>query len=171
MMPLYTNYTSLSGCFSKVPETRWMCFVALRNTPYNDWEPAIAVWPLTTEHVQASVKFAIKHKLCVMVLGTGHDFLNRHSCNNGILIRTTLLKSSVWNLDDPRSPGGSVTFGPGKTFSEGFTEYAEMMEWVEEYRPLPNGQRRYRLTERGAKMADIYWEFWDKEPGRYLKLE
>ena len=55
-------------------------------------------------------------------MGTGHDFLNRHSCNGeGILIRTTLLKGAVWDLNDSRgfgSPGGSVRVGAGMTFSE-----------------------------------------------------
>ena len=51
--------------------------------------------------------------MCVMVAGTGHDFVNRHSCNDGVFIRTTLLKDITW------SPAGdTVRFGSGIVFSE-----------------------------------------------------
>ena len=75
------------------------------------------IWT-TAEHVQLAVRFAATHNLCVAVAGTGHDFMNRHSCDNGVFIRTTLLKEQVWNLDDPRWPDGSVRLGAGTTFRE-----------------------------------------------------
>jgi len=46
-------------------------------------------------------------------LGTGHDFLNRHSCNNGLLIRTSLLKSKEWQPAD-----NTIKVGSGLTLSE-----------------------------------------------------
>jgi ribonuclease T2 len=71
--------------------------------------------------VQTAVKFARKHQLCIAVAGTGHDFLNRHSCNNGIMIRTALLKDMDWSLD------GVVKLGAGLTFSEA-THAASLQE-------------------------------------------
>ncbi len=56
-----------------------------------------------------------------MIAGTGHDFLNRHSCNDGIFIRTALLKDIEWDLEDKKgfgNPDGSVRFGAGIVFSE-----------------------------------------------------
>jgi len=56
-----------------------------------------------------------------MVAGTGHDFMNRHSCENGIFIRTTFLKDIEWDLNDTKklgAPDGSVKFGAGVVFSE-----------------------------------------------------
>lgn len=78
------------------------CLTALRNNNLEGWQPAFAVWPTTAEHVQSAVRFALDHRLCIMVLGTGHDFMNRHSCDNGLLIRTTLLKDVDWDLSDSK---------------------------------------------------------------------
>ena len=94
------------------------CFAATRNWPLHGWDPAFTVFATTAEHVQLAVRFAATHNLCVAVAGTGHDFMNRHSCDNGVFIRTTLLKEQVWNLDDPRWPDGSVRLGAGTTFRE-----------------------------------------------------
>merc|ERR1719219_849229 len=73
-------------------ESRPACFAATRNNPFPDSRPGFVVWALSTEHVQKALKFAVKHNLCVAVAGTGHDFMGRHSCKNGIFIRTTMLK-------------------------------------------------------------------------------
>jgi len=78
----------------------------------NGWEPAFIAWPLTTAHVQILVQFAVEHNLCISVAGTGHDFLNRHSCNQGLMIRTALLKEKNWDNQN------SVRFGAGITFAE-----------------------------------------------------
>jgi ribonuclease T2 len=111
--PLYerTLVVNMTGsCI--LPSANDFCKAAMRNDPAENWEPAFVVWPLTTAHVQLAVKFARMHQLCVSVAGTGHDFLNRHSCNNGIMIRTSLLKDMDWTLD------GVVKLGAGLTFSE-----------------------------------------------------
>ena len=88
--------------------------------------PQIIVFPMTVEHVQEAVRFAVRHNLCVSVAGTGHDFINRHSCDgDGLMIRTTLLKGATWDLNDARWKGGSVTVGAGMTFSEISAEAAQ----------------------------------------------
>ena len=64
-----------------------------------------------------------------MVAGTGHDFMNRHSCKDGIFIRTTFLKDIVWDLNDTKklgAPDGSVKFGAGVVFSEAHNSSAKM---------------------------------------------
>lgn len=56
-----------------------------------------------------------------MVAGTGHDFLNRHSCDNGFFIRTPLIKDIAWNLDPLNKfnvSDGYAKFGVGLTFNE-----------------------------------------------------
>jgi len=70
--------------------------------------------------VEACVKFAVKHRLCISVLSTGHDYLNRHSCpDGGMLIRTTLMKGMTPDLSDFReSAQGSMRCGPGIVFGE-----------------------------------------------------
>jgi ribonuclease T2 len=83
--------------------------------------PAFVVWPVNATQVQIAVNFAVKHNLCIMVAGTGHDFLNRHSCKDGFFIRTSLLKSVSWDLTDSKgfgNPDGNVKFGAGFVFSE-----------------------------------------------------
>ena len=94
------------------------CLIATRNNPLHGWSPAFIAWPTTVAHVQACIAFATKHNLCVAVAGTGHDFQNRHSCDQGLLIRTTLFKEQTWNLTDPRGQAGTVTFGAGTVFLE-----------------------------------------------------
>ena len=91
------------GAASK--ESRATCLAATRNNP-SQWGPAFVAFPATAEHVVAAVKFAAAHNLCVSVLGTGHDFLNRHDgCADGMLIRTTLLKTIEWDLADAHGFG------------------------------------------------------------------
>ena len=98
------------------------CKLTARNNPMNGWTPALIAWPLTDAHVQTLVHFANTHSLCVCVAGTGHDFLNRHSCpNGGLLIRTALLKQITWDLDDDGGVGhaaGTVRFGAGVVWHE-----------------------------------------------------
>jgi len=85
-------------------ETCWspldteFCKASVRNNPLEKWTPAFVVWPLTSKHIQTAVKFATNHNLCIMVAGTGHDFLNRHSCDNGVFIRTSLMKNINWDM-------------------------------------------------------------------------
>lgn len=56
-----------------------------------------------------------------MVAGTGHDFINRHSCKDGVFIRTSLLKEVSWDLTDAKGFGhadGNVRLGAGTVWSE-----------------------------------------------------
>jgi ribonuclease T2 len=96
------------------------CKQSTRNFP-RLWSPAFVAWPLTAAHVQRLVRFASEHRLCLSVAGTGHDFLNRHSCDQGLLVRTALMKDIQWNLEGSNAWGhadGTVRLGPGLTFSE-----------------------------------------------------
>eukprot|EP00756_Hemistasia_phaeocysticola_P029253 Hpha_TRINITY_DN16219_c1_g1::TRINITY_DN16219_c1_g1_i2::g.12379::m.12379 len=127
MKPLYVRKASdlEHHCFDPIgsddhfkPE---FCNASVRNNPLEQWTPAFVAWPLTAEHVQAAVKFAVKHNLCIAVAGTGHDFLNRHSCPDGLFIRTSLMKDIEWDLTDSKAYGwapGNVRFGPGIVFDE-----------------------------------------------------
>lgn len=118
------------GCFSEVGEQRNECLAQTRNNAMNGWEAAFTVFATSAAHVQTAVRFAIRHNLCVMVAGTGHDFLNRHSCDNGVFIRTTMIKGQAWDLEDPRWPDGSVRLGAGTTFHEVQKAAAERGRYV-----------------------------------------
>lgn len=63
-----------------------------------------------------------------MVASTGHDFINRHSCQDGFFIRTALLKNIEWDLTDQKGfghPNGNVKFGAGIVFSEAHKSAAD----------------------------------------------
>ena len=123
---LYANETLGDGTSCMRPgEKRDVCVAATRNNPLSPNSPQFVVFALTAADVQAAVRFAAKHSLCLAVAGTGHDFMNRHSCPAGVaslLLRTTLLKGIEWDRDDRRGlgagAGGSVRVGAGHTFSE-----------------------------------------------------
>ena len=89
------------------------CNASVRNNPSAEAKPAITVYALNSEHVIHAVKFAAEHNLCISVAGTGHDFMQRHSCKDSLLIRTTLMKSMVWGEDNE-----TISVGPGIVFSE-----------------------------------------------------
>lgn len=89
------------------------CLQSTRNLPQPSSEPAFVVWPLTKEHAREAVAFAVEHRLCISVAGTGHDFLSRHSCKDSMFIRTSLLKNVEWLTDDE-----TVKLGAGLVFSE-----------------------------------------------------
>lgn len=115
-----------SMCFEDAGHVGAFCIASLRNTPKDGWAPAFVAWPLTVQHVQACVAFAAKHNLGVCVVSTGHEFLNRHTCNEGMLIRTTLMKSMEWDND-----AGTATLGPGLTWGEVLAagdEYGRVVE-------------------------------------------
>jgi len=117
----YELFNPSNLCFSEPIEFRLICYAAIRNNPTEGWSPGFVVWALSVEDVQTAVRFAVKHNLCISVLGTGHDFMNRHSCSDGVLIRTTLLKDIEWDLDDKKGFGnvdGNVKYGSGIVFSE-----------------------------------------------------
>ena len=137
MLPVYSDLqrtiNSTHPCFSKEGETRDMCFVAIRNTPLEGWAPAIVVWATTANDVAIAVAFARKHNMCIMVAGTGHDFQNRHSCDNAIFIRTALLKTIEVDLDTAFGygyEGGAMRFGAGLTFSEAHQAAAEHGRYI-----------------------------------------
>lgn len=89
-----------------------MCLQSTRNNPLEAWQPSFVVWPLTAAHIRTAIAFAVNHSLCVMVTATGHDFLNRHSCPDGVMIRTSLMKEMALVAPD------AFRFGPGIVFSE-----------------------------------------------------
>uniref|UniRef100_A0A7S2VN48 FAD-binding PCMH-type domain-containing protein n=1 Tax=Zooxanthella nutricula TaxID=1333877 RepID=A0A7S2VN48_9DINO len=122
LRPLYVQDASEAAFGSCMPgeNASDFCKQSTRNWP-RVWSPAFIAWPLTSTHVQRLIKFASKHRLCVGVAGTGHDFLNRHSCDQGLFIRTTLMKEIQWNLYGNNAWGhadGTVRLGPGLTFTE-----------------------------------------------------
>ena len=97
MQPLYkrTEEDRANQCFLPLgnPYISDYCLASVRNTPQKPTaNPAFVVFPTTSWQAQQCVKFAVKHNLCVMVAGTGHDFLGRHSCDEAIFIRTSLYK-------------------------------------------------------------------------------
>ncbi|CAK4076419.1 unnamed protein product [Aphanomyces euteiches] len=119
LFPLYTKPDSETAvCFDQNVTTLY-CTQSARNNPLSS-EPAFVAWPTKPRHVSALVKFASRHNLCVSVAGTGHDFLNRHSCQDtpGVMVRTSLFKEVTVNLKDSRGPGGTIRFGAGVVFSE-----------------------------------------------------
>ena len=68
-----------------------------------------------------------------MIAGTGHDFNNRHSCPDGIFIRTSLMKDVTWDTNDSLGfghPDGSVKFGAGIVFSEAHKSAAENQRFI-----------------------------------------
>eukprot|EP00756_Hemistasia_phaeocysticola_P013693 Hpha_TRINITY_DN15295_c3_g5::TRINITY_DN15295_c3_g5_i1::g.68443::m.68443 len=127
MKPLYVRQASDQEhqCYDLIGKDEYFapefCNASVRNNPLEKWSPAFVAWPLTAKHVQEAVRFAVKHNLCISVAGTGHDFLNRHSCPDGIFIRTSLMKDIDWDLTDSRGYGwapGNVQLGPGIIFDE-----------------------------------------------------
>jgi hypothetical protein len=123
MPPVVTAPKPTGACFVGSPEkeTRPTCLASTRDNAAL-WGPTFVVFPLSAEHVVTAVNFSRKHNLCVSVLGTGHEFLNRHDgCPDGLLIRTTLMKDIAWDLEDAHGFGwkdGNVRLGTGLTFSE-----------------------------------------------------
>jgi ribonuclease T2 len=122
LRPLYVQNAAEAAFGSCDPgeDASDFCKQSTRNYP-RKWSPAFVAWPLTPSHVQSLIRFASEHRLCVSVAGTGHDFLNRHSCNQGILVRTALMKDIQWNIAGSNAWGhadGTVRLGPGLTFTE-----------------------------------------------------
>lgn len=120
LKPYYYANDTTAPCFadSNFAES---CIASVRNNPAEGWQPAFTVFPTTAEQVQTAVKFAVKHNLCIAVAGTGHDYLNRHSCPDAVFIRTVLLKNSSVDLIDARGFGhadGNIKYGAGIVFDE-----------------------------------------------------
>lgn len=118
--PVLTNDASCFQSSSPVNQSI-VCEMSARNIPYFNWNVAFITWPLTSAHVKAIVNFARQHDLCIMVAGSGSDTMNRHSCENGLMIRTLLLKSVRWDLTDFSGFGsraGSVKLGAGVLWGE-----------------------------------------------------
>lgn len=128
--PIYVEPAQDAGtpCFVDGHVTTF-CLASVRNVPYGNFTPAFVVWPTSAQQVVTVVAFAAKHNLCISVAGTGHDFLNRHSSNQSMFVRTSLLKDMEFDtykgpLPDGRMAGAgdSVRVGAGLVFSE--IEYA-----------------------------------------------
>eukprot|EP00299_Pterocystis_sp_00344_P006820 c1897_g1_i1.p1 GENE.c1897_g1_i1~~c1897_g1_i1.p1 ORF type:complete len:679 (-),score=152.43 c1897_g1_i1:41-2077(-) len=114
-------------------EEMQFCASTTRNVPYENWTPGIVVFPLTVEHIQLAVRFAVEHNMCIMVAGTGHDFQNRHSCEDGFFIRTNFFKSIEFDLDDKKDFGhseGNVKFGAGVVWAEAHTAVAKVGRYI-----------------------------------------
>ena len=94
------------------------CYQSTRDRPEEHWTPAFIVWPTTVAHLQASLKFANSHNLCLSVAGTGHSYLNRHTNNRGMMIRTTLMKGITFDANDKRGPQGTFRVQAGVNFAE-----------------------------------------------------
>jgi ribonuclease T2 len=119
MQAVYSDLApSNETCFDDARYHPEMCLMSVRNNPLEGWKPGVVVWPLNTAHVQLAVRFARAHNMCIMVAGTGHDFLNRHSCPFGLFIRTSLLKQMTMLPPAPEAPNGAFQFGSGIVFSE-----------------------------------------------------
>jgi len=121
--PLYydEDFDHSDPCLARADEDRMMCILSVRNNARGGvakGDPGFVVFALNAKHVQRAVKFAKDHNLCIAVYGTGHDFLDRHSCVDGVFIRTTLVKGIEFNEDDKRWKDGSVTVGAGHVWSE-----------------------------------------------------
>ena len=110
--PLYVRSDVNDVCFLN-DFTSDFCKVSAVNAVVTPEYPAFTVFATSAKDVQTAIKFANDHKLRVCVAGTGADVMTRHSCNNGLLIRTTLLKAVQWSKDS-----STVTFGSGLTFEE-----------------------------------------------------
>ncbi len=123
LKPLYIRPKNFQGkCFTlQATEKREFCLVGVRNNPLKDLNPGYIVFPTNSTQIATAVRFAKQHNLCIMVAGTGHDFLNRHSCNDGIFIRTTLMQqgsssASLQPVYDEKAQ--TITFASGTTCSE-----------------------------------------------------
>ena len=81
--PLYVQSDAErnSTCFAGGTYFPTFCEITVRNEPLHGWSPAFVAFPLNVAQVQLAVNFAFKHRLQVCVTATGHDLLNRHSCN------------------------------------------------------------------------------------------
>jgi len=121
----YFDAEEPEACFTQTlvggEETRDVCYAATRNMPTHGQDPGFVVFALTTDHVVKAVRFAVDHGLCIAVFGTGHDFINRHSCTGGVYVRTTFMKGMEFDVNDSNGYGwsqGNVKVGPGVIFHE-----------------------------------------------------
>lgn len=120
---MYRPCFTVAGGVTAWNEASDMCKAALHQNEYRNWNPYIVVFPLNERHIEAALKFAARHRLCIATAGTGHEYNSRNSCpTGGILIRTILLKDKsflpTWNEDPTLSPAGAFRFGAGSIFAE-----------------------------------------------------
>jgi ribonuclease T2 len=127
LQPLYVQEPDASPNCAKFSYGTDFCKQSTRNVPKAGWSPAFVAWPLNTEHVQRLVAFASAHNLCIAVAGTGSDFINRHTCDQGLMIRTSLLKGIEWDLAGDEL---SVKLGAGLVFSEVMASGAQQIPSV-----------------------------------------
>ena len=93
------------------------CNAAVRNNEFFGWNPAFIVFPVVEEQVRVALQFAADHDLCISVVATGHEYLNRHSCPDGLMIRVSLMQHREFIRDWPDWEPGALKLGPGNTFS------------------------------------------------------
>ncbi|KAK5360520.1 hypothetical protein LTR20_002461, partial [Exophiala xenobiotica] len=111
-----------SGDFTAWNDVSDICKVALHQNEYRDWNSFIVVFPLNERHIASALTFAARHRLCISISGTGHEYNSRNSCpTSGILIRTILFKDKTfipsWEEDPVLAPSGAFKFGAGAVFS------------------------------------------------------
>jgi ribonuclease T2 len=118
LSPIERNQSCLYSS-SSLPPTEF-CSLATRNMPQRGWKPAFIAFPTNSSQVALAVQFAATHRLRICIAATGHDLLNRHSCDdNSLMIRTGLMKKNTWNLTATSdAPYGSATFQTGVTWEE-----------------------------------------------------
>lgn len=121
-----SEFDKSQTCFQKMfnasttPHVTEYCNASVRNNPpihepnsTDSSTPAFTAFPDSVANVQSLIRFARDHRLCVSVTGSGHDFLQRHSCNSSLLIRTSLLRHPVvWGKDNE-----TMTVSSSSTFS------------------------------------------------------
>ncbi|KAI0031017.1 FAD-binding domain-containing protein [Vararia minispora EC-137] len=78
--------------------------------------PLYAVNAMTTEHVQAGIRFAVQHNLRVAVKASGHDGLGRSTAKHSLLIWVHSLQNITFTESfrvGGRDLGSAVTLGSG----------------------------------------------------------
>eukprot|EP01061_Rhynchopus_euleeides_P025591 TRINITY_DN4145_c0_g2_i2.p1 TRINITY_DN4145_c0_g2~~TRINITY_DN4145_c0_g2_i2.p1 ORF type:complete len:563 (+),score=211.37 TRINITY_DN4145_c0_g2_i2:49-1737(+) len=122
MDPLYVREVLNATCQDDRTFGSAFCKAQVTNDPIYNKDPDFIAFVLTAAHVQRAVRFAKRHRLCVAVAGTGHEFNGRNQapCDGGsLLIRTTLMMSKAADITDAAGLGhASFTFGAGVAFAE-----------------------------------------------------
>ena len=76
---------------------------------FHDRKAYFVILARTQEDISNAVQFASKHNLALSVFSTGHEFQDRNGAMapNGLLIRTTCLRTVEINLDSDNRFGHS----------------------------------------------------------------
>ena len=118
------------------------CSVFFRNTTCNQGSvPILAVDAILPEHVQATVRFASKHNLRLVIKTTGHDYLGRSTARGSLLLWLHHVKNMTM-IDRFTSCGSSIA--NAVRFSAG-VQWGEAYEWLD----------RFNLTAVGGASATV----------------